>query len=95
MEEKVKHNVPEELVEHEDLQILLFSVRQLGTLCTTCHKEFKFDMSTLKHEELGHIRCNECCVFHYCSDQCSQNGLVFNEPKAQATCKEITEKKAK
>ena len=71
MEEKVERNISEELVGHEDLQILLFSVRQLATLCTTCHKEFKFDMSTLKHEELGHVKCSQCFVFHYCSNQCS------------------------
>ena len=67
MEKKVC-NIPEEvLVDHYDLQVILFLVKQLGTFCTTCEKEFKFNLSTLQHEKQGHIHCTECRVFHNCS----------------------------
>ena len=59
MEKKV-HNIPEKvLIDHYDLQVILFLVKQLGAFCSTCGKEFKFNLSTLQHENLGHVHCTE------------------------------------
>ena len=95
MKKKV-HDIPEKvLVNHYELQVILFLVRQLGSFCTTCEKEFKFNMSTLQHEKLGHIHCTECCTFHYCSKNCSQNQQLFIHKEASASCKTNTNRKAK
>ena len=94
--EKKYHDIPEKvLVDHDDLQVILFHVKQLGTLCTTCEKEFKFNLSTLQHEKLGHICCTECHVFHYCSEKYFQNWQLYIHKEAYTTCKTITNKKAK
>ena len=94
MEKKV-HNIPEKvLVDHYDLQVILFLVKQLGAFCSTCEKEFKFNLSTLQHEILGHICCKECHVFHYCSKKCHQYKQLFKSKETYAACKTITDKKA-
>ena len=94
--EKKVNDIPEKvLINHCDLQVILFLVRQLGSFCSTCEKEFRFNVSTLQHENLGHICCMECHVFHYCSKNCFQNRQLFIHKEASASCKTITNKKAK
>ena len=90
------HDIPEKVfVNHYELQVILFLVRQLGSFCTTCEKKFQFDILNLQHEKLGHIYCTECHMFHYCSKNCSQNWQLFICKEASTSCKTITNKKAK
>ena len=51
--------------------------------------KFKFNL------KLGHICCGECCVFHYCSDECYQNRQLFVNPMVQTCFNEISDLKGK